>query len=89
MPKYRKKPVEVEVEEWWPMNHPGDPMCGRRKPGRFYGQVRIESNGKAMIGTLEGPHEITPGDFIIRGIRGEFYPCKPDIFPATYEKVEE
>jgi hypothetical protein len=39
------------------------------------------------IGTLEGPHEVTPGDWIIRGVKGEFYPCKPDIFEATYEAV--
>ena len=37
------------------------------------------------IGTLEGPHEVTPGDWIIRGVKGEFYPCKPDIFEMTYE----
>jgi hypothetical protein len=41
------------------------------------------------ISTLEGGYEVTPGDFIITGIKGEHYPCKPDIFEATYEKVEE
>ncbi len=41
------------------------------------------------IGTLEGGHRVCPGDWIIEGIAGEFYPCKPDIFSATYEPVEE
>jgi hypothetical protein len=41
------------------------------------------------IDTLEGGHIVCPGDYIITGIKGEHYPCKPDIFEATYEKVEE
>jgi hypothetical protein len=41
------------------------------------------------IETLEGGHIVCPGDYIITGIKGEHYPCKPDIFEATYEKVEE
>jgi hypothetical protein len=40
-----------------------------------------------IIDTLEGKHLVSPGDYIIKGIQGEFYPCKPDIFEATYEKV--
>jgi hypothetical protein len=41
------------------------------------------------IETLEGGHIVCPGDYIITGVKGERYPCKPDIFEATYEKVEE
>ena len=41
------------------------------------------------IETLEGRHRASPGDMIIRGVKGEFYPCKPDIFEATYESVAE
>lgn len=41
------------------------------------------------VDTLEGGHIVCPGDFIITGIKGEHYPCKPDIFAATYEMVEE
>lgn len=41
------------------------------------------------IPTLEGDMHVTQGDWIIRGVQGEFYPCKPDIFEATYEKVSE
>ncbi|GAK61753.1 Gp9 protein [Candidatus Vecturithrix granuli] len=42
-------------------------------------------DGRMMIATLEGFHHVNVGDYIIRGIKGEFYPCKPDIFEATYE----
>lgn len=41
-----------------------------------------------VIDTLEGKHIVTPGDWIIKGVSGEFYPCKPDIFAATYEAAE-
>ena len=41
------------------------------------------------IDTLEGGHKVCPGDWIITGVKGEFYPCKPDIFAATYEPVSE
>ena len=44
-------------------------------------------DGRMMIATLEGPHWVNVGDYVIRGVRGEFYPCKPDIFEATYEAV--
>ncbi len=40
------------------------------------------------IDTLEGGHNVCPGDWIIKGIKGEFYPCKPDIFDLTYEEVK-
>ena len=45
--------------------------------------------GRLMVGTLEGKHLASPGDWIIRGIKGELYPCKPDIFAATYEPAEQ
>jgi len=67
---------------------------------RYYRHPRCDSLfvcnhcGKIMhvhgwIDTLEGGHNVCPGDWIITGIKGEYYPCKPDIFEATYEKVEE
>ena len=40
-----------------------------------------------IIGTLEGPNKCSPGDYIIRGIKGEFYPCKPDVFEESYSEV--
>lgn len=45
-------------------------------------------DGRMMIATLEGGHWVDPGDYVIRGVAGEFYPCKPDIFDQTYEFVE-
>ena len=52
-------------------------------------QVGVPSKNLGMIDTLEGAHYVTPGDWIITGVKGEHYPCKPDIFEATYERVEE
>ena len=46
------------------------------------------ATGLMLIATLEGAMQVKPGDYVIRGVQGEFYPCKPDIFEATYEPVE-
>ena len=46
------------------------------------------NSGHLLIGTLEGTMAAAPGDWVIKGVAGEFYPCKPDIFEATYEPVE-
>lgn len=45
-------------------------------------------DGRMVIATLEGGHWVNLGDYIIRGVQGEFYPCKPDIFEQTYEQVD-
>ena len=81
MPKHRKKPVVIEAEQWWPADWPP------HEPERYPCGVYREGD-KYYIDTLEGRHEVTPGDWIITGIKGERYPCKPDIFAATYEPVE-
>ena len=47
------------------------------------------ADGALMIRTLEGDMRATPGDYIIKGVKGEFYPCKPDIFEQSYDKAEE
>jgi len=47
------------------------------------------ANGDLMIRTLEGDMRTTPGDYVIKGVQGEFYPCKSDIFEATYERVDD
>lgn len=97
--KFQKKPVVIEAEQFfpheqmiWPTgveghksdcavhNEPAYPRgacdCGSPRP-----------NATFWIGTLEDSHEVTPGDWIITGVKGEKYPCKPDIFEATYEPV--
>jgi len=76
MPKYRKKPVVIEAVEWFP-----NPKVtfGYDKHG-----VEYTATGRG-IHTLEGFLNISPGDWLITGVNGEKYPCKPDIFALTYE----
>jgi hypothetical protein len=92
--KYRKKPVVVEAFKWT-----GDHMQ-REDPewivdAILQGKVKVEkSRGfdddlHLKIKTLEGVMTATPGDYIIKGVQGELYPCKPDIFEATYELEAE
>jgi hypothetical protein len=102
MPRYRKKPVEIEAMQMpltaadpqqandlyhWVEYHIGsvpppgdddDPRCG----------ISIDpGDGMIVIRTLEGDMKVSLGDWVIRGVQGEFYPCKPDIFAATYDAV--
>lgn len=91
MAKYRKKPVVVEANIW--TRHGDNVGVHYYDP---YGEVEEDCNycKKAMqahgwIETLEGGHIVCPGDYIITGVKGERYSCKPDIFKQTYEKVEE
>ena len=55
---------------------------------RYCEKCGVKMNHHGWIDTLEGGHIVCPGDWIITGIKGEYYPCKPDIFDVTYEKVE-
>lgn len=79
--RYRKKPVEIEAVRWTGEN------LEEIKEFAKGALVRRGSVGIA-IDTLEGRMRADKGDYIIKGIAGEFYPCKPDIFKATYEEVE-
>ena len=93
--KFRKKPVVIEAKQFtkhsvveiydWVNNNGGKATdwgwdCD---PHANPGALR-----QFMIETLEGEHIATEGDWIIRGVKGEFYPCKPDIFEMTYEPAE-
>jgi hypothetical protein len=90
MAQFRKKPVVIEAvkyngtrnwddaPEWLIEATQKDPM----QPGSV-----IVHEYYASIHTLEGTHTANPGDWIIRGVKGELYPCKPDIFAQTYEAV--
>ncbi|SFF22986.1 hypothetical protein SAMN04487969_11962 [Paenibacillus algorifonticola] len=85
MGKYRKKPVVIDAFRWTGgLDQSEDPewIVNRIRMG----QVSF-SNGRMFIKTLEGVMEAQPGDYIIRGVQGEIYPCKPDIFEATYEAL--
>ena len=81
--KFRKKPVVIEAIQWT-----GDNLKeieGFINQGKPWGNL---SNPEGLIiHTLEGDHRADKGDWIIKGIHGEFYPCKPDIFAKTYEPV--
>ena len=79
--RWRKKPVEIEA-----MVYDGENWAEIAQWLRAH-EVKIgcTSTGKASIPTLEGTIYASPGDYIIRGVQGEFYPCKPDIFKQTYE----
>lgn len=95
MPKYRKKPVVVEAVRWTGSN--------LEEIRNFVGSDLIEEcvelfdikrTLKEMlvdiaIDTLEGTMRVDYGDYIIKGVQGEFYPCEPDIFEQTYEEVIE
>lgn len=86
--KYRKKPVVIEVYQL--------PGAGEDTPQSFHdwcdrvGFIDFESgrDETLIIRTLEGDMTAQPGDWIIKGVKGEFYPCKPDIFAATYEPAD-
>jgi len=102
--KYRKKPVVIEAfifnpdaEMWpdWLDTYPpvrstsysevnkliGTTGCSKEPP--YWNWDRI-----GVIETLEGPHLVCPGDYVIKGVKGEYYSCKPDIFQMTYESAE-
>jgi hypothetical protein len=101
VPVFRKKPVEVEARRL--VGGAGDMhdvyfWVEQNSQGSFDpDDVKVPDNGISidpatgffLISTLEGVMQARPGDWIIRGVRGEFYPCKHDIFTATYEQVSE
>jgi len=77
MGMYRKKPVVIEAREWTGGN--------AVSLMDWIGEAAYQDGPVLVIRTLEGDHEASLGDMIIKGIKGEFYPCKPDIFAETYE----
>jgi hypothetical protein len=86
--KFIKKPVEIEAVQFT-MNSLEDirNVIDFIKESDY--DISYLGEGKIYIETLEGVMCANDGDWIIKGIKGEFYPCKPDIFEATYEKVNE
>jgi hypothetical protein len=80
--RWRKKPVVIEALRYDGKNHDA---IKRFTEGRCYRDVNDPNHPLFMIRTLEGEHVASEGDYIIKGVKGEFYPCKPDIFAQTYE----
>lgn len=101
--KFRKKPVIIEAKQWFPPGHEGhDPemLSNRRgncveppdylQSGDLFASPGSDVPGfpaRFFVKTLEGNMRVSDGDWIITGVKGEKYPCKPDIFEATYEPV--
>lgn len=75
---FRKKPVVIEAKQWFKHGDHTEVM-----PLPFNDYVK----DRGIITTLEGDMVVTSGDWIIKGVKGEYYPCKPDIFEMTYERV--
>lgn len=87
MGKYRKKPVVIEAIRWMTDNY--------AEVEAFFGDLTSgtemwpdENGSDLIINTLEGEMRCKPFDWIIKGVKDECYPCKPDIFEATYEPVQ-
>lgn len=88
MPQFRKKPVVIEARQLVREDGPDlADWCGGKWLSLYGRGDRGEDISHIVIPTLEGDHRADLGDFIIKGVKGEFYPCKPDIFDATYEAV--
>lgn len=92
--KFRKKPVEIEAMQF---DGSFESYMAIAEWAKSHGSlnIRIREYGEdeqdhthVVVNTLEGAMRGEPGDWIIRGVQGEFYPCKPDIFEATYEPAE-
>lgn len=104
MPHYKKKPVVIEARRWngtaisatgiinWALDdelshsiryHPAQDAYDDGEKGCPYTPAYL------AIDTLEGTMQASAGDFIIKGVNSEFYPCKPDIFEKTYERVKD
>ena len=80
MGKYRKKPVVIEA-----LQYDG---CNQKEIYAFVaGYAFIKSSEQLVINTLEGEMLVSINDYVIKGVNGEFYPCKPHIFKETYEEI--
>ncbi len=93
--KYRKKPVVIEAIQWTRENEEQLAEWLYANDTEFNVRYTLKNDNKKSIideikiKTLEGTMEATYGDYIIKGVNGEFYPCKPDIFEKTYEEVKD
>lgn len=89
--RFRKKPVEIEAMQFHDLDSYLKIVDWMKESGDTHAladEIRY-TTPIMLIQTLEGTMAANPGDWIIRGVQGEFYPCKPDIFAATYEAVDE
>jgi hypothetical protein len=95
MAKYRKKPVVIEAVRYLFLDQQVVPHFSDQPDWLQQAQLGEEGeegklwlkSAELMIGTMEGPLRVSQGDWIIRGVSNEIYPCKPDIFEKTYEEA--
>lgn len=103
MPFYKKKPAIVEARKmplgpgnnaeafdvyWWVESEWGGSFDFNSDERPAKGVTIDPSTGFMNIATLEGLMQVKPGDYVIKGVQGEFYPCKPDIFESTYDQID-
>ena len=88
MAKFRKKPVAIEAMQFDGSRESFDAIVAWSGATGWVYEPDSRYRG-LVIPTLEGDMEASPGDWIIRGVKGELYPCKPDIFAATYDLVDD
>lgn len=86
MPRFRKRPVVIEAEHFDSDPHGVNGIYRLSLP--FQLALSLNGVGNVVVKTLEGEMQVSQNDWIIRGVNGEFYPCKPDIFEKTYEPAE-
>lgn len=89
MAKFRKKPIVIEAEQWFPGKEIEGVMHPVPDTEFLVPFAQVHGADVAVIDTLEGRMFVSPGDWIITGVKGERYPCRPDIFEATYEAVDD
>lgn len=81
---YCKKPIQIKAAQWDGSLQSAQEIqnwvCDNKASMSYFG-------GILTIMTLEGAMKVSPGDYVIQGVKGEFYPCKPDVFRETYEEV--
>lgn len=83
--RFRKKPVVIEAVQFNGNN--AFEIWGFMGRRDLVENLELHATDQPVIDTLEGQMRVSPGDWVIKGLRGEFYPCKPDIFEATYDPV--
>lgn len=96
--RYRKKPVVIEARRFEANNEVGSPhmdalvewmnSCSPQEFSRLLGKIAWHDRTAIYIRTFEGIMTASCGDWIIRGVKGEFYPCTPDVFDASYEEID-
>jgi hypothetical protein len=88
MQRFRKKPVVIEAVQWKGFELSYQELLGLMGKEFVEDKTCFTDKGEVEISTLEGTMTASVNDWIIKGVNGEFYPCKPDIFEKTYERAE-